>query len=262
MTLAFTRVGDEAAPHTAWILHGILGAGRNWRSFARKLVARHPDWGFVLPDLRNHGATGPLPPPHRLIDCVADLDGLPDPELVLGHSFGGKVALAWARDRGTAREVWVLDSIPVSSHGEDDSEVMHVLECVSRVAMPAADRRDVRAELLGMGLSQMLVDWLLTSLEQGDEGWRWVYGLDGVRAMMADYFATDFGPFLAQHTGAPHVHLVRAANSDRWTPDVLARIQLGRGAELHVLPDAGHWLHVDNPDGLLALLDRAFRGPG
>jgi pimeloyl-ACP methyl ester carboxylesterase len=32
--------------------------------------------------------------------------------------------------------------------------------------------------------------------------------------------------------------------------------ELGRtGAiDLHVLPDAGHWLHVDDPEGLLALM--------
>ncbi|MEZ4319071.1 MAG: alpha/beta hydrolase [Myxococcota bacterium] len=259
-TLAFSRVGAEDAPHTAWILHGILGAGRNWRSFARRLVAAHPDWAFVLPDLRNHGSTGPLPPPHGLVDCVADLDGLPDPEVVLGHSFGGKVALAWARDRGTARQVWVLDSIPVSSDGSDDSEVMHVLTSLERVSVPVAERAEVRAELLGMGLSGMLVDWLLTSLEKGPHGWDWVYGLEGVHAMMADYFRTDFAGFLREHPGHPHIHIVRAMNSDRWTPDVLARIEAGPGVTLHELPDAGHWLHVDNPDGLLAMLAPTFAG--
>ena len=35
-----------------------------------------------------------------------------------------------------------------------------------------------------------------------------------------------------------------------------------RGSRTQYIEDAGHWLHVDNPDGLLALLDRAFRGPG
>jgi pimeloyl-ACP methyl ester carboxylesterase len=29
-----------------------------------------------------------------------------------------------------------------------------------------------------------------------------------------------------------------------------------------VLPDAGHWLHVDNPEGLLAMLDAGFRAGG
>lgn len=28
----------------------------------------------------------------------------------------------------------------------------------------------------------------------------------------------------------------------------------GRDVQVHVLPDAGHWLHADNPSGLAALL--------
>ena len=27
-----------------------------------------------------------------------------------------------------------------------------------------------------------------------------------------------------------------------------------KSVRLHVLPNAGHWLHVDNPDGLCALI--------
>ena len=257
-SLTVTAPGVDSPAHTGWILHGILGSGRNWRSFARSLAKAHPSWGFVLPDLRNHGATGPLPGPHDLSACVADLDVLPAPDWVAGHSFGGKVALAWAAERGPtskARDVWVLDSTPVPTP-DVDSDVLHVLSCVESIHTPAADRRDVRAELLSKGLDEAIVGWLLTSLEHRSDGWHWVYGLDGVHEMMRDYFVRDLGPFLrGDRVHGPQAHIVRAGRSDRWTPEVLAQLEdLGDHASLYTLENAGHWVHVDDPKGTFALL--------
>ncbi len=262
-SITVTAPGVDSPAHIGWILHGILGSGRNWRSFARSLAKAQPDWGFVLPDLRNHGETGPLPGPHTLSDCVADLDALPSPDWVAGHSFGGKVALAWAAERGAesrVQHVWVLDSTPVPT-SDVDSDVLHVLSCVEAVEIPAPDRRDVRAELSSRGLSDAVVGWLSTSLEKRDDGWHWVYGIEGVRAMMQDYFQRDLGPFLrADRDHGPHVHVVRAGKSDRWTPEVMEQLaDLGDHASLHTLADAGHWVHVDDPEGTFALLEPTLR---
>ena len=48
-------------------------------------------------------------------------------------------------------------------------------------------------------------------------------------------------------------HLVRALWSDRWDAESIETLEeLGEG-QYHTL-DAGHWLHVDNPEGLLKML--------
>lgn len=249
-----TVTGPEAT-RTAWILHGILGSGRNWRGFARALRRRDPTWTYVLPDLRNHGETGPLPGPHDLAACVGDLADLPEPERVIGHSFGGKVALQWATTVGAAADVWVLDSLPVSGDPEGEHEVLRVLAALHEVDVPAADRAEVRQHLAERGFSSLLVNWLLTSLVRREDGWAWVYDLDAVAEMMQAYFISDFGLWLERHDSLPEVHLVRAMRSDRWTMDVLARLgHLGPSVTLHELEDAGHWLHVDNPAGLANLL--------
>ena len=86
--------------HVAFVLHGILGSGRNWRTFARRLAARAPAWTFVLFDLRHHGDSGAPPPPHTLDAVADDLAALAAevgrPQVVIGHSFGGKVAACYA----------------------------------------------------------------------------------------------------------------------------------------------------------------------
>lgn len=248
--LHYDTLGDGV--QTAWILHGILGSGRNWRSFARGLARRYPEWRFVLPDLRNHGQTGPLPGPNDLEACARDLAVLPEPAWVMGHSFGGKVALQWARDRGADQSVWVLDSVPFADDASD-SDVMRVLGALEATTTPAAERKDLRDQLDARGLPAFLVNWLLTSAYQADDGWRWVYDLVAVREMMASYFVTDFGPDLDRWSGTD-LHIVRAERSDRWRPEWIEVLENHPRLSFHTLPDAGHWLHVDNPQGLQELL--------
>lgn len=113
-TLAYEEVQSPAERPTnltAFVLHGLLGSGRNWRSFSRTLVsslssASPPsDWKMVLVDLRNHGRSAEIDsllPPHDLVNAACDLANLVKsrawmwPDVVIGHSMGGKVALQYA----------------------------------------------------------------------------------------------------------------------------------------------------------------------
>jgi len=242
---------------TTYILHGILGAGRNWRSIARKLAAR-TGHRVVLPDLPNHGGSGPGA--RSLKAAAAAVGGLHQhvgsPDTIVGHSFGGKVALAHARDFGTP-VVWVLDAVPfptpASLVADDHSSPARVIAAAEAVRTPSPDRASVREALLRAGLSPPLVQWLLTSLIRSDRGWVWVWDLDGISAMLEDYARTDFGPWL--HTTPADVHLVRALRSQRWTDEVLARLEDLPRTTVHAL-DAGHWVHVDAPSEVVELLSR------
>ena len=132
-TLAHERVFDAAAPPTRWMLflHGILGRRANWRSFARRWVqaraaAGDPNWGAVLVDLREHGDSQGLAGEPTIAHAAADLVELvealvqetPGVEVagILGHSFGGKVAIAAASQLRAAghplAELWVIDAPP------------------------------------------------------------------------------------------------------------------------------------------------------
>ncbi|HEV7554585.1 MAG TPA: alpha/beta fold hydrolase, partial [Kofleriaceae bacterium] len=64
--------GDRAAKCFA-LTHGIYGAGHNWRSIARKLVERRPEWAVALVDLRHHGRSEGGTPPDTVAACADDL---------------------------------------------------------------------------------------------------------------------------------------------------------------------------------------------
>jgi pimeloyl-ACP methyl ester carboxylesterase len=250
-------VGDPAAAHLALVAHGILGAGRNWRGLARTLADRHPTWRFALPDLRGHAGAAPRPPPHTVAACAADLADLcaeiGEPELVVGHSFGGKVALAWAaRHGGPKTRLQILDCPPgpASPAGAD---ALAVLAAVRAAPVPSPDRGPIRAFLRDRGISEPVVAWLATSLVQGEDGWRWGYDIPAIDALLADFFALDCWPFLLGPPAA-RVRFLRAGRSDRWTAAELGRFAAlppTSPVSLDVLAEAGHWLHVDDPEGTM-----------
>ena len=103
--LAHTLLANPGRTPQQWllVLHGLFGAGRNWRTVASQLVQVRPDWGVILVDLRMHGDSQGFPPPYTLRTAAADLaallnaTGLRAPGM-LGHSFGAKVALQYAAE--------------------------------------------------------------------------------------------------------------------------------------------------------------------
>lgn len=251
-------IGD--GPKTAFVLHGILGAGRNWRSFSRRLAAARPDLRLVLIDQRNHGDSPAANAPHTLDACADDLERLGRAEFVIGHSFGGKVALTLARRRpaGLSQAV-VLDAWPGIG---SDGTTLSVIAALKTVEVPAPSRDAVRKQLSQQGLGPELVTWLLTSMRRTDIGWVWKYNLNGVDAMISDYLQTDLWPWLESRDGGPRIDIVRAEKNERWTPEALDRLDAispTSDVHSHVVSNAGHWLHVDNPDGLLAILSGALR---
>lgn len=59
------------------------------------------------------------------------------------------------------------------------------------------------------------------------------------------------------------IAVVRGENSDRWDAEDIEQLESlanweGDGSEgkvsVHVLPESGHWVHVDNPKGLLEIV--------
>lgn len=256
----------------AWLLHGILGSGQNLRTVARRLVVDLPGWGFILPDLRNHGDSHAEPPPHTIAACAADLDTLAahlglDVRTAIGHSFGGKVAMAWGAAREARGErvdaVWALDVPP----GKPDvplatqSEVVRVVGALRQVPMPLPRREAIVERLVAGGFSPMLGQWMTTNLRPQDGGFVWRFDLDGIEQLLRSYAATDLWPWLASPARRARVDVVRAGRSERWSDAELAKFS-APNLHLHVMENAGHWVHVDDPDGLHRLLTAGLRGLG
>ena len=249
-------IGDPTAVSVA-VLHGILGSGRNWRSFCQRLLQRRADLRFVLIDLRNHGGSDRYSSPNGLLQCAEDIQNLQKEagsfSAIIGHSFGGKVALQCSDIfPDSLKEVWALDSNPgiLVNRDKDRNEVIEVFRLLESIPMPVQKRSEVRSLLQDGGASREIARWMVTNLQREAAGYYWSFHLPGVREMIEDYFKQDLWSFLEKPKRS--CHILRALKSDRWTKDDIQRLE-NLGKSYHCL-DAGHWVHADNPEGLLDIL--------
>lgn len=245
-------------------LHGIFGAGRNWRSLARRLADGDPGWAGVLVDLRLHGDSVGFPPPHTIAACADDVvdtassSGVERLDVVLGHSFGGKVALEVARRDPTGlRQVWVVDSIP--SKREPGGDAWRMLDVLRAHPGPFAERGEAVRAVESDGFSSMVGQWMATNLAERDDGLRWALNLDGLEALLEDFFRVDLWSVVERPPEGVEIHVVKAEDSDVLSEQACRRVERATGehgrTRLHRL-EGGHWLNVTNPDGLIDLLRR------
>jgi pimeloyl-ACP methyl ester carboxylesterase len=257
---------EDAIPrYSAILLHGILGSGQNLRSFARRLVQACPAWQILLVDHRNHGDSGHPSGPQTVNRCAGDIFALCQsltlkPQLIAGHSFGGKVALAYARNQPNGlRQAWILDTNPGSLDPSKRAYhvVSRVLETVASVPMPLEHRNDLVEHFRHHGLPEAVARWMTTNLRRTDGGLQWRFHYEALGEMIHDYWDTDLWSFLKAPPDHLSIDLVQAERSDRWDLDSVKHIEAlpaYGNTQVHLLENAGHWLHVDNPDGLIELM--------
>jgi len=252
---------DARPASSLLVLHGFFGAGRNWTTVARGLAKARPDWGAVLADLRLHGASQGVAPPHTLERCAGDLaalDGVLDAPVraVLGHSFGGKVALTYLAHRPSGlRQVWVVDADP--SAGAPQGAAWEMLRAVR--ALPAVFRRreDLVVELERAGMDRRIGEWMATNLEPADGGYRWRLDFAALEALLRDFFRADLWGVVAATLSGVELRVIRATRSILISGPSVARLQAIGRATGRVFVDevaGGHWLNADNPEALTALL--------
>ena len=233
------------------IAHGLYGSGRNWGVIAKRLSdTRH----VITPDMRNHGQS-PWSDSHGYEDLAADIAEVIThagaPADLCGHSMGGKAAMALALTRpDLIRRLIVADIAPVAyAHTQQG-----MIDAMRAVDLGRVSRRsDADAQLAAAGIEPALQSFFTQSLDVAERRWR--LNLDALEAEMdriigwPDHLAGPFeGPTLFLSGGA----------SDYVQTEHREHIKtLFPNARFAKIPDAGHWLHAENPRAFEATL-RAF----
>lgn len=269
-TVVDPSLAGRAPRQWALFLHGILGSGANWRTFAKRVVAARPSWGAALVDLRMHGNSQSLPPPHTVAACAEDLFAL-HPLLdapvraVVGHSFGGKVALAYSALRAELASpldlVVSVDSNPGLREDASGSTQIHaVISALESLPPLVASRDAFTLHMRERGLSDALVAWLMMNLRPVDGGFAVRLDLAAIRAMLADYFSRDDWALVEQPSDT-RISMVVGGQSPAFSQSERERIAKARAANparvgLDVIAQSGHWVHVDAPDALFEIVVR------
>ncbi len=258
------RIARSDASPERWLLltHGIFGTGANWRGIARKVTEQRREWGIVLVDLRLHGRSEDGAAPHTIESCAEDLRALVaelgDITAIAGHSLGGKICAA-ARSRLSLAQTWLLDSSPSSRPGaleDPHNSVLRVLGALEQLPKTWEKRDQLVAALVERGHDTALAQWLAMSLHPDAAGTLTLrFDLPALRALLADYFATDEWAALDDPTLGT-VELVIADNSSVFTDD--DKLRLAR-ADQHVRAhhvNAGHWLHIEASAAVVELFSQ------
>jgi pimeloyl-ACP methyl ester carboxylesterase len=246
-------------------LHGILGRGINLRMIARRFIETRPEWAAWLVDLRGHGRSpkgAPAPSLEAAAWDVVNVSAGAELPLcaIVGHSFGGKVALEAARLGGlnSLDHVVAIDSAPGSTApfhgGESPLDVIDVLDSLPREFRSKGDF--IRA-VMEAGKTRTLAEWLAGSVERKNDHVELNLDLDEIRALIFDYFARDLWPVVEYPPAGVNVHLIIAESSRSFSPADRERALRIAAANPRVTADilpGGHWLHVDNSDGVLRKL--------
>ena len=263
--LHVTAPGDAGASTLRlMMLHGIYGRGRNWMTMAREIAAARPEWRALLVDLRLHGDSPALDPPHTVDAAAGDVRAVIDAEssngapvrALLGHSFGGKVTLAVAATPPESlRQIWVIDASPGTSTPRGSAWDM--LTHVRALTPTFAARADAIAGLEKQGWPTGVASWMATNLKYVDGEFQWTLDFDAIETLLRSYFTTDMWHVIESPPPDMDIHVVKATQSNTVNEEACARIT--RAAEatgrvhLHRV-EGSHWVHTDNPKALIALL--------
>jgi pimeloyl-ACP methyl ester carboxylesterase len=251
VTLQATEYG-EGEPVA--ILHGLFGSGRNWASVAQRLSV---SWRVIAFDLRNHGGS----PWSETMDYLAMADDVraamqargDGRYSLIGHSMGGKVAMAAALIEPSAVEsLVVVDIAPVIYPTMPYAAYVQAMQALDLGTITR--RRDADAKLTGAIGDATERAFLLQNLVLGDGPPHWRINLPAIEASVPTLAGFPSLPAGARYDG-PALFIAGGKSGSlaaEHEPAVTARF---RNAAIVRLAEADHWVHTDAPEEFLALVE-------
>ena len=151
--------------------HGLFGQARNWNTVARALA---DDYRATAVDLPNHGRSAwtDRVDYRDMAAQVAALISPDDPVALVGHSMGGKVAMALALEHPDLVErLCVVDIAPIDY--ASTSEFSRYVAAMQGMDLAAITTRDDAERALSEAAPDPGVRaFLLQNLRRDGSGWR------------------------------------------------------------------------------------------
>ena len=253
MILHAADLGGAGRPPLV-VLHGLLGSSRNWTSTGKRLAEHHH---VLALDLPNHGASPALEPADYPAMVAAVLDTLDAHGLervtLMGHSLGGKVAMClacWHPER--VERLFVLDIAPRAYTPDYRSLDAMLGVDLSRVSQ-RKDAEDQMAEAIPSWSHRL---FLLTNLDRTDEGaYRWQVDLELLKRQLPLFTAPPLRP--EDRYDGPTRLIVGGGSNYVREGDFEQMVRHFPRADLEVVPDAGHNVHVEGGERFVTAVLKA-----
>jgi esterase len=261
----FTReVGT--AERTCIVLHGLYGASDNWMTIAAGLSEK---FRVILPDQRNHGRS-PHAPDHTYPALAADLlqllqqKGL-EKVILIGHSMGGKTAMQFTLNHPERVEHLVVIDIAPKNYGtfanyaELTNQHDVIIEVMSSIdPSHMANRSEIDAELKKRLPNKALRQFLMKNIRRTSQGnYHWQLNLGALQRnlpQIMDGFSQYRHNDNTSRSEAPALFIKGEKSPYIMAEDSLVISRLFPKSQIVTIPEAGHWLHAEQPELLLKTL--------
>lgn len=228
------------------VLHGLFGNRRNWGMIVKQLSDA---FRIISVDMRNHGES-PWSDEMTYEAMASDVAALIKhldiaPVHILGHSMGGKAAMVLALSEPDMVDHLIVADIPPAPR---DSGLLSYIQAMRKLDVASMSRRaDAEAVLKETIPEAGIRTFLAQNLApRSGGGLSWRINLAVLESRFDDI--VDFPDVDSDDAFMrPTLHLT-GANSDYVLPRHHAEIdRLFPSSEIEAIPDAGHWLHAEQP---------------
>jgi esterase len=251
MKLHYRLQHSESAKSTALpilLIHGLFGTLDNLGVLARSLKQQH---SVLQVDLRNHGLSerSPVMTYRAMAEDLRDTldDAGIDKAIVIGHSMGGKAAMALtALAPERVDKLVIIDIAPVDYKTRRHDEIFAALNAVTEAGIK--DRAGATRLMHEYIKEDGVIQFLLKSFSQGE----WRFNVPVLLAEYANIVGWDEVP------AWPHPALfIRGGLSpyvqDEYRDDIARQFPKARA---HVVAGSGHWVHAEKPEAVLRAISR------
>lgn len=232
------------------ILHGLFGSSDNWMGIGKQFARRYE---VIIPDLRNHGrsphsSSWDYPAMAHDIFELTQKTGMTSIRL-LGHSMGGKVAMAFAATHPSLVHKLVIADIAPRRYPVHHRSILDGL--LSIVPGQLSGRKEAD-EILSRYVPEAGVrQFLLKNLERTGDTFRWKLNLEEINRQIENVGMSTYPDEVIK---TPTL-FARGANSDYISDgDIMEIRQFFSHAQVETIRNAGHWLHAEQPAAFLQIV--------
>lgn len=238
---------EQTTAKTLVFVHGLFGSLSNLGMLARHYYSNHH---VLQVDVRNHGLSAhsnTMNYEAMATDLLETLNELNIENFsLIGHSMGGKLVMKATELAGDRLEqLVVLDITPIAYKENHHEQIFKALFAVQKAQI---ETRQQAIEIMREYLQEdMVIQFLLKSWSKG----KWLFNVDALYQNYAQILswenvATWHKPSMFIRGGnSPYVaksEYVEAIQS-----------QFSQ-AQIHTVPNAGHWLHAEKTAEVLELM--------
>jgi esterase len=236
------------------ILHGLYGSSDNWYSIGRELSSSHT---VYLIDQRNHGHS-PHHPDHNYDVLSDDLYGFTQKHglasaNIIGHSMGGKTALAFGlKHPEKVKKMVIVDISPfdyerdsISAETEQHTIIIHALQSIDPEHITSREEAD--GLLKSLIPSEPLRQFLLKNLKRTSGGrYDWTLNIkalaDNMNSISAGIIHNPISPALF-----PILFIKGGLSPYIGRNEEVIIHKVFPWAQIITIPGASHWVHAEQP---------------